>query len=273
MAAADFWDDACWDVLNDVASYTSRVRERRKRAASEAAAGMAAAAAPRSRKKRAKEMHKRIVVNPDAEPGSVESRRNDPTTCKWLKLMQRRGVREPGTRAYYKFRNKFRLPLTEVERLVEMGQAVPAFKDKPSGPGNGRGHPRFPLIIKVLAALRCLAKGCDVDCVEEAACCSAPMLAWFVPAFFEWMSEVVYPLVVKLPEGEHLEGSLFGMRGLVSPGRIAKQTASTSIGRHARPSCMACTKAKRSTHRWPSMRRYCTPRRSSTSGSKVRSGV
>ena len=67
-------------MLNDVATYKSRVRERRKRAASEAAAGMAAAAGPASltQAKRAKEEHKRTVVNPDAEPGSVEARRNDP---------------------------------------------------------------------------------------------------------------------------------------------------------------------------------------------------
>ena len=215
--SSDSDDEAWWDLLTDVAMHKDRKRGRRKRAQA-AAAAAAAEPLPRSRKKRAKEEHKRLVFNEDAEPGSLEARRNNPGQSPWWKLIKRRGVREPGTRAYYKFRNKFRLPLTEVERLVEQAQSVPAFKDKPAGAGNGRGPPRFPLIIKVLAALRCLAKGCDVDAVEEAACVSAARLTWFVPMFIQWMSETIFPIEVRLPQGEHLDKSLQAYERLGFPG-------------------------------------------------------
>ena len=114
--------------------------------------------------------------------------RLDPDTSPWWKLINRKGVREKDTRAYNKFRRKFRLPLVEVEKLVEEAQSVPEFKDKPPGPGNGRGQPRHPLLIKVLAALRCLAKGVDVEDVEDAAHISESCLRTFVPAFIAWLA-------------------------------------------------------------------------------------
>ena len=132
--------------------------------------------------------------------------------------MRRRGVRIQGTRAYNEFRNKFRLPLTIVEKLVKDAQSVPEFKDKPHGPGNGRGPPRHPLLIKVLAALRVLAKGCDVEMLEDAAHISKECLQQFVPRFFRWMAEVVFPREVRIPEGDHLESSLRVFARLGFPG-------------------------------------------------------
>ena len=87
--------------------------------------------------------------------------------------MRRRGVRIVGTRAYNKFRRKFRLPLPMVEQLVAEAQHVKEFKDKPPGVGHGLGHAHHPLILKVLAALRCLGKGVHVEDVEDAAHISA----------------------------------------------------------------------------------------------------
>ena len=49
-----------------------------------------------------------------------------------------------------------------VDKLVAEAQSDERFADKPPGYGRGRGPPRHPLLIKVLAALRCLAKGVDV---------------------------------------------------------------------------------------------------------------
>ena len=136
----------------------------------------------------------------------------------WWKLINRRGVRVEGSRAYCKFRKKFRLPLTEVEKLVAEAQSVKEFKDKPAGVGNGRGHARHPLLLKVLAALRCLAKGTDPDDLEEAAHISAVCLQWFVPRFIRWMAENIFPREVRLPEGDHLEKSLHVYTRLGFPG-------------------------------------------------------
>ena len=57
-------------LATDVALRKDRKRGRRKRAQAAAVSG-AAEPATRSRKKRAKEVHKRIVLNEDAEPGSL----------------------------------------------------------------------------------------------------------------------------------------------------------------------------------------------------------
>ena len=159
-----------------------------------------------------------MPANPDEPVGSRARWTFDPSLSPWWKLMRRPGVRIQGTRAYNKFRRKFRLPLTEVEKLVAEAQTVKQFKDKPPGPGNGRGHARHPLLIKVLAALRCLAKGVDVEDVEDAAYISATTLHHFVPAFLKWIADTIYPRVVRLPEGEHLEKSLQVYEKLGHPG-------------------------------------------------------
>ena len=133
-----------------------------------------------------------------------------------------RGVREPGTRAYYKFRRKFRLPLTEVEKIVAEAQKVPEFKDKPAGVGHGRGHGRHPLLLKVLAVLRCLGKGVDVEEVEDGAQISQYTLAPFLPAFIKWFAQVVVPREIRLPEGEQLDNSLAVYGRLGFPGAFCE---------------------------------------------------
>ena len=211
-------DESLDELLENVVLYDSRLRARRREAAKKAAEAAAAAAKPRQRKKRKKEEHKREPVQAQYAPGDIRRMRWDPAQSPWWRLINRRGVRETGTRAYNKFRAKFRLPLTVVEDLVERAQAVDEWKDKPAGPGHGRGPARFPLMIKVLAALRCLAKGVDVDGVEEAAHISTSSLKVFVPAFIRWLAKEIFPEAVRLPEGEHLQGSLRVFARLGFPG-------------------------------------------------------
>ena len=74
------------------------------------------------------------------------------------------------------------------------------------------------MILKVLAALRCLGKSVGVEDVEDAAHISAQCLQVFVPRFIRWMAEMVYPTVVKLPEGGHLQESLHVYARLGFPG-------------------------------------------------------
>ena len=212
----DSWDDVWAAAARDACNWKSLRRRRQQRQG--AAAAAAATPATRVRKPRKKEQHKRSPLNPEEPDGSLKRWRFDPSKSPWWKLMNRRGVREPGTRAYLKFRRKFRLPLTEVEKLVKEAQSVPEWKDKPSGVGHGRGHGRHPLIIKVLAALRCLAKGVDVEEVEDGAQISQYTLALFVPAFVQWLSEVVGAREIRLPKGDHLDRSLHVYARLGYPG-------------------------------------------------------
>ena len=103
--------DAGWDTFAaDVVRWNlqkSRGRLRREaeaRAAAQAAARQAANVDAHPRKKRKKEQHRREPVNPEAPVGSHERWVDDPMQSNWWKLMQRRGVRVLGTRAYHKFR-------------------------------------------------------------------------------------------------------------------------------------------------------------------------
>ena len=146
----------------------------------------------RKRKQRRKEEHKREPHSDNYPPGDIRRYRWDPWQSPWLRLVRKRGVKDVGTRAYNKFRAKFRLPLTVVEELIDKAQAVDVWKDKPAGAGHGRGPARHPLLIKVLAALRCLAKGVDVEGVEDAAHMSCATLKTFVPAFIRWLATDIF---------------------------------------------------------------------------------
>ena len=55
-------------------------------------------------------------------------------------------------------------------------------------PGNGRGHGRYPLILKMLAGLRCLGKGVDPEDVADQAHISPSALKTFVPKFIQWLT-------------------------------------------------------------------------------------
>ena len=203
-----FWEHAWWQFAADNACDPFPSRKR------------AATSSPevRQRQPRKREEFKRRPLNPEEPAGSLARWRWDPDKSPWWRLMRRRGVRIVGTRAYNKFRRKFRLPLPMVELLVAEAQHVNEFKDKPPGVGQGRGHARHPLILKVLAALRCLGKGVGVEDVEDAAHISAQCLQVFVPRFIRWMAEVQYPRAVKLPEGDHLQELLHVYARLGFPG-------------------------------------------------------
>ena len=208
----DHWDEVALDMV------LHKSRRRRRREAAAKAAVEARWTRPRTRKKRKQEEAKRQPRNEDEAEGDLARWRLEPANSPWWKLVERAGVKDKGTRAYNKFRRKFRLPLVEVEKLVAEAQKVPKFKDKPAGPGNGRGPPRHPLLIKVLAALRCLGKGVDVEDVEDAAHISESCLREFVPAFIDWMAETVFPRVVTLPTGSHLQKTLGVFSQLGFPG-------------------------------------------------------
>ena len=196
---ANFWDMAFTFVLEDLNEPLKPIRR--------TCAVAAAAPDTRQRKKRKRETAKRRPVSPEEPVGKVARWRFDPEKSPWWRLVRARGVRNEGTRAYNKFRKKFRLPLTTVEELVQEAQGVRAWKDKPAGAGFGKGHGRHPLLLKVLAALRYLAKGCDPETLEDAACISATCLGVFIPGFIKWLAETVYPREVRLPMGEHLAQS------------------------------------------------------------------
>jgi hypothetical protein len=207
---SDALDDAC----NAFVLSTSRRKERKRREA----ANVTHTTERTTRKQRVIEEFPRLPVYDEYPKGDMRRYRWDPLKSPWWKHINRAGVRTPGTRASNKFRRKFRLPIAMVEKLVAEAQGVPAFADKPAGAGNGRGPPRHPLLIKVLAALRCLAKGVDVDDVEEVAQISESSLRTFVPQFFHWLAEEIFPREVRLPTGEHLENSLHVYARLGFPG-------------------------------------------------------
>tara|TARA_B110000046_G_scaffold90116_1_gene98147 strand:- start:388 stop:1953 length:1566 start_codon:yes stop_codon:yes gene_type:complete len=210
--------DSIDELLRDVVTYDSRVRARRKRERAQAAAAPNAPK-PRTRKKRAREEHPRLPLSGEAYPkGDIRRWRYDPSASTWWALMKRRGVRIEGSRAWLKFKRKFRLPLDEVEKLVAEAQKESQFADKPAGSGNGRGPPRHPLIMKVLAALRCLAKGVDPEGVADAAHLSEGVLNKFIPSFIKWLGTKVYDKWVTLPEGEELEHALGVFTRLGFPG-------------------------------------------------------
>ena len=118
-----------------------------------------------------------------------------------------------------KFRRKFRLPLDLVHDIVEqLGRERSDVADKPAGGGRGKGPARHPLIMKVLAALRHLAKGDDYESLEDASQISESTLKKFIPSFMNWFAKSVSPNWVKLPEGEALQDSMAVYKRLGFPG-------------------------------------------------------
>ena len=113
---ANFWDMAFTFVLEDLNEPLKPIRR--------TCAVAAAAPDTRQRKKRKRETAKRRPVSPEEPVGKVARWRFDPEKSPWWRLVRARGVRNEGTRAYNKFRKKFRLPLTTVEELVQEAQGV-----------------------------------------------------------------------------------------------------------------------------------------------------
>ena len=105
----DFWTMA-WEWCAGDLGCDLSVRARRLRRLRHCAP------ATRARKKRKREEHKRSPVNEDEPPGKLSRWRFEPEKSPWWRLMERRGVRDVGTRNYLKFRRKFRLPLVTRRR-------------------------------------------------------------------------------------------------------------------------------------------------------------
>ena len=127
--------------------------------------------------------------------------RLDPSTSPWWELINHRDVWDETSRTGRRFRRKFRLPMKLVMKLVALAQKIDHWKDKPAGQGQGKGPSRHPLILKVLAALRCLGKGIDSETIEEAARISEKTLGVFIPQFIHWLATDIYAKEVCLPEG------------------------------------------------------------------------
>ena len=106
----------------------------------------------------------------------------------------------------------------EVDALMVQAQKVDEWRDKPVGLGHGRGPARHPLILKVLAALRHMAKGLDPDDLEDVARISESTLRAFIKQFVKWLSVEMYPLHVKLPDAAKLRASLKVYAKLGTPG-------------------------------------------------------
>ena len=79
------------------------------------------------------------------------------------------------------------MPRSSFDEVVAELQKLRSFKDKSKGMGHGRGPPRHPLQIKVLACLRMLGKGMDYDTVCEGACISEPVIKKFFLTFIQWL--------------------------------------------------------------------------------------
>ena len=85
----------------------------------------------------------------------------------WWSLVRHKDVRVPGSKKALRFRKRLRVPFPLFERILHRAQEVPRWMDKPAGPGHGRGPPRKPLTLLVLAALRHMGAGVDYDDLEE----------------------------------------------------------------------------------------------------------
>ena len=96
--------------------------------------------------------------------------------------------------------------------------------DKPAGPGHGRGPPRKPLTLLVLAALRHMGAGVDYDDLEEVCNVSAGKLRQFIPDFIEWLATIWYEEVVQLPTGADLDLSSEVFAKLGFPGAFCSSS-------------------------------------------------
>ena len=142
------------------------------------------------------------------DEGDPRRWRLDASKSPWWSDLQHPEVDDETSAAGRRFRHKFRLPYAMAMELVNEAQAVKEFRDKPPGEGGGRGPPRHPLVLKVLAVLRHLGKGMDSESLEDAAQISKSTLKVFIPKFLRWMRDVIYPREVRLPTGDHLDRSM-----------------------------------------------------------------
>ena len=154
------------------------------------------------RKTRQRETENRVGRYEErARDGSASRFRLDSSTSPWWELINHRDVWNEASKMGARFRRKFRLPMCIVMRIITRAQKVKEWKDKPGGAGHGRGPARHPLILKVLAALRSMAKGVDAEELEDGARISESTLKVFIPEFIHWLATAIYEEEVRLPEG------------------------------------------------------------------------
>ena len=173
-----------------------------------------------STKKRRKKETRRRAARYDHvyPPGDSRRRTLDSSRSPWFELIEHPEVRVPGSWAFNKFRKTFRVPMPVVDKLMAAAQRKPEWADKPAGQGNGRGPARHPLILKVLAALKFLAKDHDPDDLEQVARISTTTLRRFIVEFVTWLGTEQYAIHVGLPDAEKLRASLSVYEKLGFPG-------------------------------------------------------
>ena len=185
--------------------------------------GCGVPAGPRGRKKRAQEVpgtrDRRFSLQFDWR--DERARRFDHTKSPWWGLVRHPDVYDERSAAGRRFRRKFRMPKVCVDALVLEASKQAKWVDKPSGPGHGRGPARAPLLLKVLAALSYLGKGCDMEDLEDLAQISVSTLRVFIPAFLKWLAHDEFAKHVHLPEGEALDRAMAVYARLGAPGACA----------------------------------------------------
>ena len=129
-------------------------------------------------------------------------------------------VRVPTSSKAQLFRSEFGVPFEVYEALLQRASSEPKFTLAPMDGERGR-PPAHPLRTKILAILFHLAKGVKISALEASACISQSTLRKFVAEFSEWYSETIYPEVVRLPSGEHLQSTMECYRKLGFPGCVA----------------------------------------------------
>ena len=113
------------------------------------------------------------------------------------------------------------MPKVCVDALVHEASKNPKWADKPPGSGHGRGPARAPLLLKVLAALSYLGKGCDMVDLEDLAHISESTLKVFIPAFLKWLAHDEFAKHVHLPRGDALDKAMDVYTRLGAPGACA----------------------------------------------------
>ena len=136
--------------------------------------------------------------------------------CTWWDLIEDERTYDEDCREGKAFRAKFRVPRSVFDAVVHRANQCAQFSDQ----CRKRGSHRHPLVLKVAAWFRVLAKGVDFEAVEEVANISAECLRVFFHAFSAWFVRSYWPEVVKLPEGHELQLVLRCYAKLGYPGAV-----------------------------------------------------
>ena len=178
-----------------------------------------AAFAPRQMKRRKIETKPRAARYGHLHPKGDQRRRIlNHENSSWWELIHHPDVFDPTSSTGKKFRRIFRLPWSEVQMLLALADRKPKWAGKAVGRSHRRGHARKPLILKVLAALRHVAKGHDYESLEAESGVSTSVLKTFIPAFLKWLASELFEQHVRTPRGEELKKSTAILESLRFPG-------------------------------------------------------